>query len=72
VRHKNQTPVPSAAASPLRWRSALRRHLAVLLLMKIAALALLWALFFSPAQRTASDAAAVSRHLLPAKEVHND
>jgi hypothetical protein len=46
----------------------LRRHVAVLLLMKIAALALLWALFFSPAHRAPVDGAAVSRHLLPAKE----
>jgi hypothetical protein len=33
-----------AAAAP--WRAALRRHLTVILLIKFAALALLWALFF--------------------------
>ena len=72
MRRKNQTTASPAVAPPLRWRSALRRHLAVLLLMKIAALTLLWALFFSPGHRTAPDAAAMSRHLLPAKDVSND
>jgi hypothetical protein len=69
VRHKNHTPASRAAAPSVRWRGALRRHVAVLLLMKIVALALLWVLFFSPAHRAPVDGAAVSRHLLPAKEV---
>ena len=72
MRRTNQTPEFRAAAPPLRWRDALRRHLAVLLLMKIAALALLWALFFSPAHRAQVDGAAVSRHLLPAQEAAHD
>jgi hypothetical protein len=41
----------------------LRRHLTVLLALKLAALALLWALFFSPAHRTAVDGQAAGRHL---------
>jgi uncharacterized membrane protein len=53
----------------VRWRGALRRHLAALLLLKVVALALLWVLFFSPAHHARVDAAAVSRHLLPAKEI---
>ena len=65
MRRKNHT-----SASP--WRGVLRRHLAALLLMKLAALTLLWALFFSPAHRTALDGVAVSRHLLPAKEAPHD
>jgi uncharacterized membrane protein len=70
VRHKSHTPAPGAAAAPpMRWRDRLRRHLAALLLMKVVALALLWVLFFSPAHHARVDAAAVSRHLLPAKEV---
>lgn len=42
---------------------ALRRHLTVLLLLKCAALALLWVLFFSPAHRIRVDARAVERRL---------
>ena len=68
MRHKNHRPASRATAPFARWRGTLRRHVAVLLLMKIAALALLWALFFSPAHRAPVDGAAVSRHLLPAKE----
>ncbi len=45
------------------WRSVLRRHLAWLLLLKFAALALLWALFFSPAHRTAVDGRMTGRQL---------
>jgi len=51
--------VPQSAA----WRSVLRRHLAWLLLVKFAALALLWALFFSPAHRTPVDARIAGRQL---------
>ncbi|HEV2229341.1 MAG TPA: hypothetical protein VGR86_10330 [Steroidobacteraceae bacterium] len=41
----------------------MRRHLTVLLALKLAALVLLWALFFSPAHRTAVDAEAAGRQL---------
>jgi hypothetical protein len=43
----------------------LRRHLTALLLLKLAALVLLWALFFSPAHRTAVDGAAMAHRLMP-------
>jgi hypothetical protein len=46
----------------------LRRHLTVLLALKLAALALLWALFFSPAHRTAVDGQGVGRHLAVAAQ----
>jgi hypothetical protein len=45
------------------WRGALRRHLALLVALKFAALALLWALFFSPAHRTAVDSRTAGQHL---------
>jgi len=48
---------------PRRWRGRLRRDVAVLMMLKIAALALLWALFFSPAARVAVDGAGASRQL---------
>jgi len=56
----------SAAAEP--WRRILRRHLTVLLVIKLAALTLLWALFFSPAHRTSVDAATAGRHLTAAAQ----
>jgi hypothetical protein len=49
--------------SPAPWRGALRRHLTLLLAVKLAALVLLWALFFSPAHRTAVDSDATGRRL---------
>jgi len=53
-----------AAARPhAAWRGALRRHLALLLAVKFAALALLWALFFSPAHRTLVDGQRAGRQL---------
>jgi hypothetical protein len=55
--HRGQ---PDALAG---WRSALRRELSVLLLLKALALALLWWLFFSPGHRTVVDASATSRRL---------
>ena len=48
------------------WRGTFRRHLAALLFLKFAALALLWALFFSPAHRFPVDGSAVARRLMPA------
>jgi hypothetical protein len=49
------------------WRRAFRRHLTLLLLAKFAALALLWALFFSPTHRTAVDSDAAGRRLAVAR-----
>ncbi|HEY0767970.1 MAG TPA: hypothetical protein VGD47_08425 [Steroidobacteraceae bacterium] len=43
------------------WRAALRRELAWLMWLKVAALALLWWLFFSPAHRSPVDQEAASR-----------
>ncbi len=45
------------------WRRRLRRELSWLLALKVAALALLWWLFFSPAHRTPVDGQAESRRL---------
>jgi uncharacterized membrane protein len=50
-------------AGPEQWRYELRRAVAVTLALKLAALALLWALFFAPAHRTRVDAEAASQHL---------
>ena len=52
---------PGSSAAP--WRSVLRRHLAWLLLLKVAALALIWALFFGPAHRTPVDGQTAARQL---------
>jgi len=46
----------------------LRRHLAALLAIKLAALLLLWVLFFSPAHRSAVDGAALARQLAVAPQ----
>jgi len=43
------------------WRRTLRRELTWLMTLKIAALALLWWLFFSPAHRSPVDGRAASR-----------
>lgn len=51
----------SVAAGGARWRRALRRELTGLLLVKFAALGLLWWLFFVPAHRSPVDAHAASR-----------
>jgi hypothetical protein len=45
------------------WRHRLSCELAGLIAIKLAALALLWWLFFSPAHRTAVDADAAGRQL---------
>jgi hypothetical protein len=45
------------------WRRRLSRELAGLIVLKLAALALLWCLFFSPAHRTVVDADAAGRRL---------
>jgi len=56
---------PIASASPLGrdLRRGLGRDLAWLLAMKLAALGLLWLLFFSPAHQPSVDAAAATRQL---------
>lgn len=46
-----------------RWRGRLRRDVAVLLALKVVALALLWALFFSPATRAPVEGASAERQL---------
>jgi hypothetical protein len=43
------------------WRRALRRELTWLMTLKVAALALLWWLFFSPSQHSRVDGEAASR-----------
>ena len=55
--------MPIADGSRLSWQATLRRHLAVLLLIKVAALALLWAVFFSPSHRPQIDPQAMSGRL---------
>jgi type II secretory pathway component PulM len=52
-----------SAPAPERWRGVSKRHLTALLAIKLAALVLLWALFFSPAHRVAVEAEAVGRQL---------
>jgi hypothetical protein len=51
------------ATHALPWRRSLRRELAWILLLKFAALVLLWALFFRGADRPSPDAAALSQRL---------
>jgi hypothetical protein len=51
------------AAPGVRWRRALGRDLTWLVVVKLAALALLWWLFFSPAHHTPVDGAAAGRQL---------
>jgi hypothetical protein len=45
------------------WRGVLRRELSLLMLGKLAALILLWWLFFSPTHRAPVDAAKTGRRL---------
>lgn len=63
----------TSAVAPQPWRGILRRHLTVLLAVKLAALALLWVLFFSPAHRTPVDGQATGRHLgvAPQEDIHD-
>jgi hypothetical protein len=58
---RSRTDTSGPASGP--WRGILRRHLTLLLAIKLAALVLLWALFFSPAHRPAVDAEAAGRQL---------
>jgi len=52
-----------ARGDPGEWRQELRRAVAATLALKLAALALLWALFFAPAHRSTVDAQAASQRL---------
>lgn len=51
------------SSEPPTWRRRLRRELTGLLALKVAALALLWWLFFSPPHRITVDDEAASRRL---------
>jgi hypothetical protein len=53
----------AGAARALPWARALRRELAWILLLKFAALALLWALFFRGADRSGADDASLAQRL---------
>ena len=53
----------SLPVQALPWRRALRRELAWILLLKFAALTLLWLLFFRGADRSGADAAALAQRL---------
>ena len=57
----------TSALTPPPWRRVLRRHLAVLLVIKLVALAMLWVWFFSPAHRMLVDARAAERQLALAR-----
>jgi hypothetical protein len=46
-----------------RWRGELRRDVALLIALKVAALTLLWGLFFAPRERLTVDGAGASRQL---------
>jgi hypothetical protein len=61
-RHARDAGAPSeeAGAHGLPWRRALRRELAWILVLKFAALALLWALFFRGPHHSLPDAQALS------------
>lgn len=56
---------PSPADTPPRFLERVRRHLAILIVAKIAFLILLYALFFSPSQRPDVTPASVDHHLFP-------
>ena len=62
----SRTDTSAPACEP--WRAILRRHLFLLLAIKLDALMLLWAQFFSPAHRTAVDAEAAGRQLAVAQQ----
>ena len=49
---------------PARWATRLRRHLTIAFVAKLALLALLYFLFFSPSQRPHIDAADVADRFL--------
>lgn len=49
------------------WKRWLRRKIVWLLAFKLAALLILWMLFFSPAHRASVDSEVMSKRLAPAK-----
>jgi hypothetical protein len=49
--------------SPIAWRHELRRNLIWLIVIKLAALAALWLLFFSPVHRPTVDPARAAEHV---------
>ena len=53
-------PQEVAPSPPARWATRLRRHLTIAFVAKVALLALLYFLFFSPAQRVHVDAGSVA------------
>ena len=59
------------SSGAVRWRTDLRRELTWLVLLKIAALALLWWLFFSPAHRPGVDAQATSQRFGLEERAHD-
>jgi hypothetical protein len=74
-------PAPAAPFPNIDWRAALRRGIVKLLLFKLAALAALWALFFSPAHRLNPEPDQVGQQLSlrsatgappPASQEHSD
>lgn len=58
-----RTEVPVPPPDDAHWLARLRRHIGWMLLIKLAMLAGLFALFFSAAQRPDVDAASVSERL---------
>ena len=60
------TAAPGTDAPHTPPQRALRRHLTLVLLVKFAALALLWLLCFSPAHRTRVDSGAVAQRVAAA------
>lgn len=54
--------------APPDWRQWLRRKIAWLLLFKLAALIVLWLLFFSPAHRVHVDPGVMSQRVAPISE----
>lgn len=50
---------------PARFRRGLKRRVVIAISVKLALLAILYLMFFSPSHRLAVDDAAVDRHLLP-------
>ena len=55
--------IASVAGAPAGWRRRMRGELFFILLAKLAALTLLWALFFSAAHRATIDRSALNRQL---------
>lgn len=56
---------PRGRGSPSRFRRGLKRRVVTAIAAKLALLAVLYLMFFSPSHRPRVDDAAVDRHLLP-------